>query len=46
MIGLLALLSGCSSELSFSEVREDSVNINIQSFLQDVQESEWSTSVF
>ena len=31
------LLSGCSSELSFSEVREKGVNKDIQSFIADVK---------
>lgn len=38
LIALLALLSGCSSELSFSGVKEDSVNKDIQSFLNDVRD--------
>lgn len=38
LIALLALLSGCNSELSFSEVREDSVNNEVRSFLSDVQD--------
>ncbi|MBS4194154.1 lipoprotein [Lederbergia citri] len=34
----IALLSGCSSKLSFSEVGENSVNKDIQSFINDVND--------
>lgn len=34
----IVLLSGCSSELSFSEVSEGGVNKDIQSFIDDVKD--------
>lgn len=37
LLVIIFLLSGCSSELSFSEVSEESVNKDIQSFIDDVK---------